>query len=233
MVGQGQRHGAAHPDGERVTKAIWPDRRQAGRELAEHLLAWDGQGHTTTVVAVPRGGVAVAVEVARRLRLPITTWSVRKLSLPDNPELAIGAIGPGEVELWDDRAERLLAGQPERRQRVVTAARLELERRRRLFGDAAPAELRGRQLIVVDDGVATGLTVCAALDSLRALSPASLILAVPVVDREVKGWLAGRVDTMVALAVVRDLQAVGLHYHRFEQLDDSAVLSLLAGCRGG
>ncbi|MFN5193968.1 MAG: phosphoribosyltransferase [Cyanobacteriota bacterium] len=210
---------------------IWLDRREAGQALAARLLAWEGRHHDSTVVALPRGGVAVAVEVARRLRLPITTWSVRKLVLPDAPECAIGAIGPGGVELWDPEASRWLEGRPELRARILQQARLELERRRHCFGDAGGAELRDRHLLIVDDGIATGLTVGAAIESLRALAPASLHLAVPVMDQRMQAWLASRVESVEALAVVSRLGAVGLYYRKFAQLDDTAVLELLDRCR--
>lgn len=210
---------------------LWNDRQQAGQALADRLPSWQGQGDASTVVAVPRGGVAVGVEVASRLRLPITTWSVRKIVLPNDPERAIGAVAPGDVEVWDDRINQGIALGQHQRQAMRNLAKRELERRQRVYHDATAQELQGRHLLLVDDGIATGLTVCAAIDSLRALEPASLTLAVPVVDRQIKAWLSGRVDHLVALTVVTGLRAVGLHYRQFEQLDDAAVLELLSNSR--
>jgi putative phosphoribosyl transferase len=215
--------GAFHP--------YWTDRTAAGLELAEQLGAWTHQGDTTTVVALPRGGVPVAVEIARRLDLPLTTWAVRKLALPTNPEFAIGAIAPGDVVLWDPASSRGLMHYPDLRRTILEREEQELRRRQQLFGDAPPEQLRGRQLIVVDDGIATGLTVRAALLSLRQLQPQCLVLAVPVVASRVLQDLRGLVNEAVVLAAVDDLIAVGCHYFRFEQLRDADVLTLLAACR--
>lgn len=214
--------GASHP--------YWTDRATAGRELAVRLHSW-AQRSDTILVALPRGGVAVAAEIARALALPLTTWAVRKLALPTSPEFAIGAIAPGGVVLWDPASSRGLINYPDLRRTILEREDHELQRRQLLFADAEPGELRGRQLIVVDDGIATGLTVRAALLSLRQLEPQRLILAVPVVANRVLKELLGLVDEAVVLAPVDDLLAVGCHYFRFEQLSDNDVLDLLAACR--
>lgn len=216
-------HTACHP--------YWTDRSAAGEELAVELAAWARRGDTTTLVALPRGGVAVAAPMARRLEVPLTTWAVRKLALPTSPEFAIGAIAPGGVELWDPASCRGLRQHPELRGMILEREQQELRRRQQLFGDAAPERLVGRELIVVDDGIATGLTVRAALLSLRQLNPARLILAVPVVTRRVLQELRPLLDEAVVLAPVDDLLAVGCHYFRFEQLSDKDVLALLAACQ--
>ncbi len=212
---------------------FWNSRHQAGLALAEAFADRRGLAGDTTLVALPRGGVAVAAAMASRLGLPLVTWSVRKIADPSWPELAIGAVAAGGVVVWRNGAGG--------RQRATTATEhgwlrdqeLELQRRQRLFGDPPGDQLRGRHLIVVDDGIATGMTAKAALLSLRRLRPVSLVLAVPVVDREVAGELGLLVDRIEALAVVGDLQAVGLWYEHFEQLSDRQVLALLEGCRGG
>ncbi|MCP9838582.1 phosphoribosyltransferase [Cyanobium sp. N.Huapi 1H5] len=212
---------------------LWNSRHQAGLALAEAFADRRDLGRDTTLVALPRGGVAVAAAMASRLGLPLVTWSVRKIADPSWPELAIGAVAAGGVVVWRDGAGG--------RRRATTASEhgwlrdqeQELQRRQRLFGDPPGDQLRGRHLIVVDDGIATGMTVKAALLSLRRLRPASLALAVPVVDRDVAGELGRLVDRIEALAVVGDLQAVGLWYGHFEQLSDREVLALLQGCRGG
>lgn len=215
--------GACHP--------YWTDRSAAGMELAARLQAWAHQGDSTTVVALPRGGVQVAAQLARQLELPLTTWAVRKLALPTSPEYAVGAIAPGDVELWDPASSRELQGDPDLRRMIVERERRELRRRQQLFGDAPAELLRQRQLIVVDDGIATGLTMRAALVSLRRVDPRRLILAVPVVAHRVLHDLRLLVDEAIVLAPVDDLIAVGCHYFRFEQLSDAAVLDLLASCR--
>ncbi|MCP9858997.1 MULTISPECIES: phosphoribosyltransferase [unclassified Cyanobium] len=212
---------------------LWTHRHQAGMALADAFADRRGHGGDTTLVALPRGGVPVAAAMASRLALPLVSWSVRKVADPRWPELAIGAVAAGGVVLWRNGARG--------RQRATTATEhgwlrdqeLELQRRQRLFGDPPGDQLRGRHLIVVDDGIATGMTVKAALLSLRRVGPASLALAVPVVDREVAGELGRLVDRMEALAVVSDLQAVGSWYENFEQLSDRQVLTLLQGCGAG
>ena len=215
--------GACHP--------YWSDRTAAGVELAARLEPWRHQAESTVLVALPRGGVAVAAEIARQLHLPLTTWAVRKLALPTNPEFAIGALAPGDVVLWDPATSRGLINDPDLRRTILERETRELQRRQQVFGDAPAELLRNRQLIVVDDGIATGLTVRAALLSLRQLRPERLILAVPVVATRVLQQLRGLVDDAVVLAAVDDLIAVGCHYFRFEQLSDAEVINLLAACR--
>lgn len=207
----------------------WSDRAAAGQELAGRLRSW-AHRRDTTLVALPRGGVGVAVVIARALELPLTTWAVRKLALPTSPEFAIGALAPGVV-LWDPASSRGLINYPDLRRTILDREGHELRRRQHLFADAQPDQLRGRQLIVVDDGIATGLTMRAALLSLRQLEPQRLILAVPVAANRVLRELRALVEEAVVLAPVDDLLAVGCHYGRFEQLSDHDVLNLLASCQ--
>lgn len=211
-----------------VCHPCWSDRTAAGLELAARLGQGRHQAANTVLVALPRGGVAVAAAIAQQLQLPLTTWAVRKLALPVDPEFAIGALAPGDLVLWDPLSARILNHQPDLRCTILDRERRELRRRQQLFGDAPAAVLRQRQLIVVDDGIATGLTARAALLSLRQLEPARLILAVPVVATRVLEQLRPLVDQAVVLAAVDDLIAVGCHYKRFEQLRDAEVLNLLA-----
>jgi len=156
---------------------------------------------------------------------------VRKLALPTDPEFAIGAIASGDVVLWDPNSSRVLTNHPDLRTTILNREQKELRRRQEMFGDAPPERLRGRQLIVVDDGIATGLTVRAALLSLARLQPQRLILAVPVAANRVLNDLRPLVSEAVVLAPVADLIAVGCFYSRFEQLNDRDVLALLASCR--
>lgn len=206
---------------------LWADRDEAGRQLAQRCADLrDRPG--TLLLGLPRGGVAVAAAMAEELHLPLASWSVRKLTDPAWPELAIGAVAPGGVVLW---AEENRTGAPlsqDRRRELVRHEQLEMARRQRRYGDPVPELLRGRHLVVVDDGIATGLTARAALLSLQRLQPASLCLAVPVLDRLLLPDFEALVQRIVALAVVRWLQAVGFWYERFEQLDDATVIRLLA-----
>jgi putative phosphoribosyl transferase len=208
---------------------LWRSRQEAGAALADRLRAQDWPKGETVLLALPRGGVPVGAEVARRLGLPLATWSVRKVADPSWPELAIGAVAAGGVMVWRDGGERAAHNQERlaRQQGWLQEEERELARRQALFGDPDPHHLQGRHLVVIDDGIATGMTVRAALLSLKRLQPASLTLAVPVVDREVAEELAPLVNRLEALALVDDLRAVGLWYEDFNQLSDGEVIALL------
>ena len=214
------------------TRKYWLDRAAAGEELAARLaarLSMQGlRDKSAIVVALPRGGVAVAAVMARKLGLPLTTWAVRKLTLPSNPEFAIGAIAGDDVVLWDPEIVNYLEKYPELRKQILEAEWRELLRRKRLFGDAAPDAMSKRDLIVVDDGIATGLTVKAALLSLLQLSPSRLILAVPVVAAAALPGIRQLVDDAIVLSSVDNLIAVGYYYSSFAQLSDEDVLALLS-----
>ena len=192
---------------------LWRDRTAAGQELAERWADIRGR-NDTLLIGLPRGGVAVGAAMADVLALPLATWAVRKITDPSWPEVAIGAVAPG-------LSHQQLA-------QLVRQQQAELLRRQSRYGDPDPRSLAGLHLVVVDDGIATGLTARAALLSLRRLGPASLGLAVPVVDRRLVPELEALVERLEILAVVPDLQAVGPWYERFEQLNDTAVIQLLA-----
>ena len=208
----------------------WADRRQAGEALATHLLRQVPIPEPRLVLGLPRGGVVVAAPLAAALGAPLLSWAVRKIVLPEAPEVAIGAVAAGGVVVWREGPQGTLAALARRRGWLATAER-ELQRRQQRFADPTPTQLEGRHLIVVDDGIATGMSVRAALESLRRTRPASLTLAVPVVDTGVAFELRRLVDRLEALATVPQLQAVGLWYERFDQLDDEAVLALLEAAR--
>ena len=208
---------------------MFHDRPEAGRALADLLERW--RGHDAVVLGLPRGGVVVAAALAEALALPLASWAVRKVAHPAAPEVAVGAIAPGGVLLWDEPYLRQLHLDPLLRRHLVAQQDQELRRRQRLYGDPPAASLRGRPLIVVDDGVATGLTVRAALASLRQVDPAALVLAVPVLDQRLVARMAGLVEALEPLAVVTPIGAVGRWYERFEPVDDAAVQALLAGSR--
>ena len=215
-----------------VTRApLWTSRHQAGLALAEAFADRRGHRGDTTLVALPRGGVPLAAAMASRLELPLVTWSVRKVADPRWPELAVGAVAAGGVVVWRHGAGGRQPAATATEHGWLRDQERERQRRQRLFGDPPGDRLCGRHLIVVDDGIATGMTAEAALLSLRRVGPASLALAVPVVDRQVAGVLGRLVDHVEALAVVSDLQAVGLWYGHFEQLSDRQVLALLEGAR--
>jgi len=210
-----------------LTPPLWHDRLEAGRDLGRQVAARIPLPQDALLLALPRGGVAVAVAMAAELHVPVRTWSVRKIADPAWPELAVGAIASGGVTVWRG-AGGASREQQARRLGWLQRQEAELRRRQALYGDPAPADLQGKHLIVVDDGIATGMTVQAALLSLRQLQPASLTLAVPVLDRSVVVPLQPLIDHLVALAVVDGLRTVGEWYERFEQLQDQEVLALLA-----
>jgi putative phosphoribosyl transferase len=206
---------------------LWIDRRDAGRQLARRCCDLRGR-ESTVLVGLPRGGVAVAAAMAEELNLPVLPWAVRKLADPTWPELAIGAVAPGGVVLWADPRHEDPPMVLEQRRALVGTQQQELARRQRHYGDPDPRSLQGLHLVVVDDGIATGLTARSALLSLRLLQPASLTLAVPVMDRQVLPDFERLVERLVVLALVRQLEAVGRWYEHFEQLDDAAVLRLIS-----
>lgn len=212
---------------------LWVDRHAAGLALAQRCTDLRAQAGVR-LIGLPRGGVAVAAAMAAVLELPLATWSVRKIGHPSWPELAIGAVAPGGVVLWDGGGR---AGLSEGRKReLLELQQRELERRQRHYGDPDPTSLAGQRLVVVDDGIATGLTARAALLSLQRLRPAALILAVPVMQRDAAAPFRELVDRLEVLAMVERLEAVGLWYGHFDQLDDDTVLRLLqrpAGRHGG
>lgn len=203
------------------------DRHDAGRQLAERVAALP-EGPDPIVLGLPRGGVPVAWEIAQALKAPLDVWLVRKLGLPWNPEVAMGAIAEGGVCYRDDAMIRALRLSEDDVQSVIEAETTELERRRRRYRGEAPAPpLEGRQVILVDDGLATGATLEAAVAAVRQARPAWLVVAVPVAAPEALARLATRVDTLVCLHQPRQFAAVGQWYRHFDQTSDEEVLRLL------
>jgi len=212
---------------------LFRDRAHAGQELAEALqhLAAD----SPLVLALPRGGVPVAFEVAQRLRAPLDLVLVRKIGAPGNEELALGAVIDGAEPKWVINQELLnqIAPPPswfeEEMQRQLT----ELERRRHRYCGERPAPvLTDRCVIVIDDGIATGATVRAALKGLKQSKPSHVVLAVPVGPRDVIEMLKTEVDELVCLAMPEPFIGVGCHYGNFEQTSDEQVVDLLAQAAG-
>jgi putative phosphoribosyl transferase len=205
-------------------------REDAGRQLAGRLAAH--RGRDVIVLALPRGGVPVAAEIARALGAPLDLLFVRKIGLPWQPELAYAAVVDGsppevvvneEVARYEPMSEEELA---EATRREVA----EIERRRALYmAGRAPLDVTGRHVILVDDGLATGTTARAALHALRRRRPAHLVLAVPVAPSDTMRALEPLVDEVVCLAMPEPFRAIGLHYRDFHQLEDAEVLRILAG----
>lgn len=203
------------------------DRYEAGRLLAEELRDYAGRGDVL-VVALPRGGVPVGYEVARALRAPLDAMQVRKLGVPGHEELAMGAIASGGVRIVSENVVEALRI-PERVIATVAAAETqELERRERIYreGRLFP-DVRGRTVILVDDGLATGSTMRAAAAALRSLGAARLVAAVPVAPKESCDALREVVDEVVCARMPERFLAVGEWYEDFSQTSDEEVSQLL------
>lgn len=204
------------------------DRADAGRALAR-LLHGYGKRQDVTVLALPRGGVPVAYEVARALDAPLDVLIVRKLGLPGQPELAMGAIGPGGILHLNEDVIRLGGVTPSEIERVVARETAELKRRgQRYRGGRPPMELRGRTAIVVDDGIATGASMAVAITALRQLHPAEIVVAVPVAPDRTAEQMDGVADRFVCVETPLDFGGVGQFYQRFDQTTDDEVADLLA-----
>lgn len=206
------------------------DRRAAGRALAEALRARPPVA-PVVVLALPRGGVPVAAEVARALRAPLDLLIVRKIGAPGQPELAVAAIVEGDPpDLVVDESTRAALRVPHGwiERQAAHELREIARRRERYLAGRAPLPVAGATVVLVDDGVATGTTVRAALRALRRRAPARVILAVPVAPPEVVDALRAEVDELVCLARPEPFAAVGCHYVDFRQVDDDAVIAALA-----
>jgi putative phosphoribosyl transferase len=208
---------------------MFTDRREAGRRLAERLLRLKDKD--PVVLALPRGGVPVGFEIARALTAPLDLALVRKLGAPQQEELAVGAVAEGEPPelVLDTRRIRQLHIGPDYLDAAQKAALREIERRRRLYcGDRRPVDIAGRTAIVIDDGIATGATMRAALRSVRRRRPARLVLAVPVAAGDTLKRLRAEADDIVCLETPAEFYAVGQFYDAFPQLPDGEVTALLA-----
>ncbi|HET9382923.1 MAG TPA: phosphoribosyltransferase family protein [Streptomyces sp.] len=215
---------------------LFRDRRQAGRELAEELrgLQQDGELPAPLVLALPRGGVTVAREVARALSAPLDVLVVRKIGAPHHAEYGVGALAGDDEPLYDQAALDRLGLGPGDLAPAVERERTELRRREERYRRGRPApEVRDRTVIVVDDGLATGSTARAALRALRRRAPARTVLAVPVGAPDAARTLRAEADLVVCPHRPDAFMAVGQWYEDFEQLTDEDVLEALRDEPGG
>ncbi len=204
------------------------DRAEAGRELAAPLASYANRSDVL-VLALPRGGVPVAFEVAMALNAPLDVFLAGKLGVPHFEELAFGAIASGGILVLNQDILREADIDNSEFEKVVALARKELERRVRIFRGQRPApQVEGRTVIVIDDGLATGATMCAAVRALRQQSPARLIVAIPVAPLETCQELDAEVDQLVCLMTPADFRAIGVWYEDFQQTTDAEVRELLA-----
>jgi putative phosphoribosyl transferase len=206
---------------------LYRDRSEAGRRLAERLTEYAGRDELL-VLALPRGGVPVAAEVARALRAPLDVFLVRKLGVPGQEELAMGALASGGVRVLNEEVVRALEVTPEELAEASARERRELERREAAYRASRPApEVCGRTVILVDDGLATGSTMRAAVAALRRRQPARIVVAVPVGAADTCADLAEAADEVVCVRSPRPFLSVGSWYDDFRQTTDAEVSELL------
>jgi putative phosphoribosyl transferase len=207
------------------------DRREAGRRLALVLDAFE-ERLDVTVLGLPRGGVPVAYEVARALHVELDIVAVRKLGLPGQPEFAMGAIALGGIVVLDEDLIATMGGTPAAVERVITVERAEVARRERVYrGSRPPLDVQDRTLILVDDGLATGASVQAAVTALRRGKPASIVVASPVGSREACRAIAARTDGCLCPEMPEPFYTVGLWYEDFSDTSDAEVTDLLGRAR--
>jgi putative phosphoribosyl transferase len=205
------------------------DRTDAGQQLAKALAHYKKQ--RPVVLALPRGGVPVAAEVAAALNAPLDLILVRKIGVPFQPELAMGAVVDGREPVIVRNEDVIsLTGVNEQEFNAIRDEQLaEIERRRKLYlGDRPHPQIAGRTVIVVDDGIATGATTRAALRAIRMRKPSQLVLAVPVAPTETLKKLRGEADDIVCLEDYEEFGAIGLFYSDFRQVSDTEVIEILA-----
>jgi predicted phosphoribosyltransferase len=208
------------------------DRREAGRLLAAQLAAYANRPDVL-VLALPRGGVPVAYEVARALGAPLDVFLVRKLGVPGHEELAMGAVATGGVRVLNEEIVRALGIPDDVIEAVAAKEQRELARRERLYrGDRPPLDVRGRTVILVDDGLATGATMHAAIKALRQAQAARIVVAVPTASPEACDELRAVVDDVICAITPEPFYAVGLSYGDFSQTSDEEVSDLLTRAVG-
>jgi putative phosphoribosyl transferase len=205
------------------------DRRDAGRQLAAALSRF--KGTNAVVLGLPRGGVPVAYELAVALDLPLEVFIVRKIGLPGHREFAVGALASGGIQVLNDDLLKELHVPPPAVEAVIAEERAELSRREQLYATTR-LPLRGRTVILVDDGLATGSTMRAAVRAVRQEQPSQVVVAVPVGAPDSCGLLRREADEVACLRMPHSFSAVGQWYRRFDQTTDEEVRALLDDARG-
>ncbi len=206
---------------------IFRDRVDAGQKLAEKLTEY-ARRDDVLILALPRGGVPVAFEVAERLNAPMDVFLVRKLGVPGQEELAMGAIASGGVRVLNERTVDYLNIPEEVIDRVAAKEQRELERREKTYRDDLPApDVKGKTVILIDDGLATGATMRAAAIALKQMNPTKIVVAVPVASDETCREFQQEVDAVVCAITPEPFYGVGLWYDDFSQTTDEEVRELL------
>jgi putative phosphoribosyl transferase len=206
---------------------IFRDRREAGRQLAARLQGYAGDSNAV-VLALPRGGVPVAFEVARALQAPLDVFLVRKIGVPGQEELAMGAVATGGVRVLNQGIVQAFDIPAEALDEMTARALSELAQRERLYRDDRPSpNVRGHTVMLVDDGLATGSTMRAAVAALRQQKPARIVVAVPVAAASTCDDVREQVDDLICLSTPEPFHAVGLWYEDFSQTTDAEIRELL------
>lgn len=204
------------------------NRTEAGQFLAENLIAYANR-EDVLVLALPRGGVPVAAEVAKKLKAPLDVFVVRKLGLPGHPELAMGAIASGGVRVFNGEVVNALRIPDEVIDAVSAEELAELQRREKVYrAGLPPLDVEGKTIIAVDDGIATGSTMLAAVSALRQLSAARIVVAAPVIAASACREIQRQADEVAAVMIPERFSAVGQWYEDFSQTSDDEVRALLA-----
>ena len=211
-----------------MTRAPFEDRRHAGRDLAQRLSRF-AHRPDVTVLALPRGGVPVAAELASALDAPLDVFIVRKLGVPGQPELAMGAIASGGTRVLNEDIVSSLEIHPETVDAVTADEAEELARREHAYrDDRPPIDVRGRTVLLVDDGAATGATMRVAAQALRQLHPLRIVAVLPVASREACERVHRVCDAVVCAEMPEPFRAVAVWYDHFPQVEDDEVLAALA-----
>ena len=210
-----------------LTAKVFADRAAAGVALAAEMKRRPLRP-LVLVLGLPRGGVPVAHEIARALEAPLDVMLVRKVGMPGQPELAIGAVAAGGIVVHDRTLEREYPGIAAAFERVAAEERRELSRRERVYrAGLAPLFLEGKTVLLVDDGLATGSTMLAAVRAARAAGAGAVVVAVPVASAQAAALVGAEADELVVLQIPAMLFAIGEWYERFEQLEDDEVCRIL------
>ena len=211
-----------------MSRRVFSDRREAGRVLADMLYEYRDHADVL-VLGLPRGGVPVAWEVAAALHAPLDVFVVRKLGAPRWEELALGALSSGGGVVLNDEVVHSLRISDQQLQQVIDRETAELARREAAYrGERPPVELAGKTVILVDDGIATGASMLAAVQAVRSAGPAHIVVAVPVAPPSAQKQLTGVADDVVCVTVPASFMAVGEYYRDFSQTTDEEVRKLLA-----
>jgi predicted phosphoribosyltransferase len=211
------------------------DRIDAGRQLAKELKKY-AERDDVIVLALPRGGLPIGYEIAKKLKVPLDVIVARKIGAPHNPEFGIGAVTEGGMAVVNIDAVRVLGVSKDELNQLATEEANEVERRRKLFrGDRPELQIEGKTVILVDDGLAAGATALAAIRYLRSKNPKQIVFAVPVCPKDTADYLRKEVDDLICPNIPDHFTAVGVWYDNFPQLSDEDALAILrqAQTKGG